>query len=282
MHDSESTIRSAEPEETSVTEVFHRLKSVIPLDQDVLSVTPDTEAVDALQLLNKTGFSQLPIVQGRQVLGLFSYRSYARAVVKHARATTANRAFDPLTLLVEDCVERTEFARVSDEFNKWFDYIDRHDAILVGDPDRLLAIVTAMDILRYLYEVASPFVLIAESELALRALIRLSVGGDELVECVKNCLSTKYESLPTSLEEMTFSDYVQIIGDGRNWTHFQPVFGGNRLLIRAKLEHLRDLRNDVFHFKREITVQDYEDLAEVRDWMLFKVRAVEARREENK
>ena len=40
----------------------------------------------------------------------------------------------------------------------------------VGDPDRLLGILTPMDVLRYLYGVASPFVQLAEIEVGLRAL----------------------------------------------------------------------------------------------------------------
>ena len=55
---------------------------------------------------------------------------------------------------------------------------------------------------------------------------------------------------------MTFNDYVQIIGDGRSWDHFQKFMGGNRVRTRAKLEQLRDLRNVVFHFKREITMKN--------------------------
>ena len=81
---------------------------------------------------------------------------------------------------------------------------------------------------------------------------------------------------------MTFNDYVQIIGDGRSWDHFQTFMGGNRVRTRAKLEQLRDLRNVVFHFKRKITVEEYETLAAGREWMLLKARAAEARREEVK
>lgn len=263
------------------TELFHRINSVIPNDQVLETVAPETSAEDALKILNERGFSQLPIVKGREVLGVFSYRSYARSVLRHAKQASANKKFDPLTLLVEDCREDAEFARLTDEFKKWFDHIDRFDAILVGDPNRLLAIVTAMDILQYLYVVASPFVLIAESELALRALIRYSVDENGLAECANRCLSEKYEVVPSTLEDMTFNDYVQIVTDGRNWEHFQPTFGGDRSRTRARLEYLGGIRNDVFHFKREITVEDYEGLAEARDWMLIKARTVEASREEN-
>jgi len=262
----------------SVTELFHRLNSVIPFDQEIVSVLPETPVQEALDLLGKYGFSQLPVMVGRQILGLFSYRSFSQAIIRLS-ADARNQRFSPHEMFVEDCIERPVYARVTDEFRSWFDAIDRQDALLVGDPNRLQGIVTAMDILRYLYDIASPFVLLAEIELSLRALIRLAVKQDELITCAKTCLKHYAEgNLPTDLEHMTFNDYVQIIGDGRNWNHFQPIFKGDRVRTRAKLEQVRDLRNDVFHFRREITIEDYETLSTLRDWMLMKATAAEARR----
>lgn len=267
----------------SVTELFHRLNSVLPVDQQVISVPPDMPCVDALKKMKEHRFSQLPVVVGREVLGLFSYRSFSDAVVTLGQSASKNQKFNPLELLVEDCLERPKFARVTDEFAEWFDFIDQHDAVVVGEPNRLQGIVTAMDILRYLYGVASPFVLIAEIELALRALIMLAVAPETLAACAKECLKDKPEDqIPTRLEDMTFNDYVQIIGDGRAWDRFQSFIGGQRVRTRAKLEQLRDLRNVIFHFKRKITVEEYETLAAGREWMLLKARAAEARREEVK
>lgn len=155
--------------------------------------------------------------------------------------------------------------------------------MVVGEPNRLQGIVTAMDILRYLYGIASPFVLLAEIELALRALIQLAVDSETLAACAKECIKDRpQDQVPTRLEDMTFNDYVQIIGDGRAWDHFQTFMGGNRVRARAKLEQLRDLRNVVFHFKHKITVEEYETLAAGREWMLLKARAAEGRREEAK
>ncbi len=214
----------------SVTELFHRLNSVLPVDQQIVAVPPDMLAVDALKKMKEHRFSQLPVVVGREVLGLFSYRSFANAVVTLGQSAPKNQRFNPLELLVEDCLEKPTFARVTDEFVEWFDFIDQFDSVLVGEPNRLQGIVTAMDILRYLYGVASPFVLIAEIELALRALIQLAVAPETLAACAKECLKDKYaDQLPTRLEDMTFNDYVQIIGDGRSWDHFQTFMGGNRV-----------------------------------------------------
>lgn len=281
MSDSRIKIRSLSGDAQSVTELFHRLNSVLPVEQQIVSVAPDLLAVDALRKMKEHRFSQLPVVVGREVLGLFSYRSFANSVVTLGQAASKSKKFDPLELLVEDCLEKPTFARVTDEFAEWFDFIGQNDALLVGEPNRLQGIVTSMDILRYLYGVASPFVLIAEIELALRALIQLAVTAEALAACAMECLKDKYQDQPpTRLGDMSFNDYVQIIGDGRSWEHFQPFMGGNRARTRARLEQLRDLRNVIFHFKHSISAEEYETLAAGREWMLLKARAAEARREE--
>jgi CBS domain-containing protein len=248
---------------TSVTELFHRVNSVIPDAQKLVTVEPEMLVADALDLLEEHGFSQVPVVVGREVLGLFSHQTFSRSVISLGRAASKNRKLDPLELTVEECMDpKPKFARVTDEFVEWFDVIDCSNSVLVGSPDRLQGIVTAMDILRYLYRVASPFVLIGEVELALRALMQMAVDGETLAACAHECLKDKYdaERMPTDLHAMTFNDYIQIVGDGRRWPHFEPFFGGNRVRTRAKLEQLRDVRNVIFHFRREITVEEHETL----------------------
>ena len=267
----------------SVTELFHRVNSVIPDNQTLFTLEPEMLVADALDLLKKHGFTQAPVTVGREVLGLFSYRTFSQAVIAQSRAASKSKKFEPLELTVEECMEpRPPFARITDEFVEWFEALDRHDSVLVGSPDRLLGIVTAMDILRYLYRVASPFVLIGEVELALRALMQMSVDSETLTACAHECLKDKYEpdKIPTHLHDMTFNDYIQIVGDGRRWPHFEPCFGGNRVRTRAKLEQLRDIRNVIFHFRREITVEEHQTLAANRDWMLRKARTAEARQKE--
>lgn len=269
----------------TVTELFHRLNSVMPDDQKLVSVPPEMPVSDALELLHKHGFSQVPVVVGREVLGVFSYRSFSTAVIMHSQSATKSKKFELLELVVEECMNpKPSFARVTDEFVEWFDAIDRDDSVLVGEPNHLQGIVTAMDILRYLYRVASPFVLIGEVELALRALMQMAVNNETLADCAKECLKDIYDAqrMPTQLHEMTFNDYIQIIGDGRRWPHFEPFFGGSRARTRARLEQLRDLRNVIFHFRRDVTVDEHQTLAANRDWMLRKVRAAAARLEEAK
>ena len=78
-------------------------------------------------------------------------------------------------------------------------------------------VITAMGVLRYLFEAASPFLLVAEIELSLRMLINLALEGDELGHFASTSLSHyKPESMPATLEDMTFNDYILLIGHSTN------------------------------------------------------------------
>lgn len=248
---------------------------LLPDDQRVASISPSLKARDAILLMRTHGFSQLPVVEGDAVLGLFTYRAFALEAAKHS-GTGVELADLPVEEFLEH--EDVAYARLTDEFRNLLRVLNTNEAILVSGPDDLIAILTPMDVLNYLYRVASPFVLIEEIELALRALISAATAGDGVFQtCVKTTLARSYTDrrLPTRPEEMAFDDYVGLLRDGRNWAVFEPVFGGTRERLRGKLEPVRDLRNSVFHFRRELSVEDHTLLVACRDWLFRCIRKLE-------
>jgi predicted transcriptional regulator len=268
----------APPERLSA--FFHMVNRIIPDGQVLVSIPPEMPAREALMLMRRHGFSQLPVKQGDSVLGIFTYRAFALEV-----ALIGDAKVDASSLPVEEFLEHEKpaFARLNDEFRSLINVLDERDSVVVSGPEDLVAILTPMDVLRYLYSVANAFVLLEEIELALRALIRTATGeGDVFRSCVENALSKKYKErkreLPQCLEDMAFDEYVALLRDGRNWQYFQTAFGGTRDRTNTRLEPVRNLRNDVFHFKRELSVEDHERLTTCRDWLLRRVRNVQARR----
>ena len=263
-----------------VSELFHRINRIIPENQNVLTVLPTCKVREAIQLMRQYNYSQLPVVENGEVLGVFSYRSFA---------ATANTTLDewnksrcaPGDLQVDEFLEYFEFARVTEEMIRVFDAMDRDGGVLIGTPDRLAGVLTPMDFLRYLYQVASPFVLVSEIELALRALIRSVLSEEQIAEAAKRCLASAYkreENVPTELEEMTFDNYQQIVTNGEIWPYFESLFGGVRARTNGKLKEIGRLRNDLFHFKRELTIEDHETLSNLRNWLLNKVKQAEGHR----
>jgi CBS domain-containing protein len=242
---------------------------VLPDDQALVEATPDMTAGEALALMDAHKFSQLPIVSPAGVVGVFSYRSFARGAAK------SREERDTTELPVTEFVEPLRFARTTDAFDDLLDVLDSDDAVLVGSPARLVGIATPMDVLRYLYELANAYVLLQEIELALRELIRRSTTPAQLEECAARALAQHYapESPPRLLEDMTFHDYVTILGRGDTWSVFEDAFGRRvRKRLASRLKGVQELRNATFHFKRKLTVEDHEELRLERDWLLMRLQ----------
>ena len=134
--------------------------------------------------------------------------------------------------------------------------------------------------INFLHQVAKPFVLLVEIELAIRRIITNCLSNDDLKECLSKCLDQLYttENMPTCVEEMTFNDYVQVIGDGRSWIYFEQFFGdsrGHRKRTRNTLQKICELRNVVFHFRGVLKEDEFTFLNSKRDWLLKKASIFE-------
>lgn len=267
-----------EPEEQargSVVAMFHRVNSLLPDEQNVVSVSPGTLVREALELMRKHGFSQLPVMEGDEVLGVFSYRSFS------ARAAELGKA-DLDRIEVDDCLEDFEFVRVSGEIEAMFECLDRDGAVLIGDPDRLVAVATATDLVQYLYSFAHPFVMIQEIELVLRELVRSAVPKDELPPRIRRAVSSRYmaaeDRIPAELVDLSFAELVLTVTHGANYTEaFCKILGRNRESARGYLDPIPRIRNEIFHFRRPVTSEDVQTLTNTRTWLLRKARTIEAR-----
>jgi hypothetical protein len=83
---------------------------------------------------------------------------------------------------------------------------------------------------------------------------------------------------------MTFNDLILLISYGRTWHKFEQVFGAgtwHRKRVQSELTETREIRNDVFHFRRELEKEDIDKLLRTRDWLKMKAIALEARIEGN-
>ena len=258
-----------------VSKLFHQVNRIIPPGQKVFSLAPDCLVRDAIDQMDALGYSQVPVVQDAEVLGVFSLRSFASEAARSTLKDLNEQQCAPGDLRVDEFLEPFEFARVKEGMDRALKLLNRDDGLLVGTPERLIGILTPMDFVNYLYDVASPFVMLSEIELAVRELIRLVMDADEIAEASRLSLKSAYgdeSRVPTVLEEMTFDNYKSLVSHGKNWDKFQPVFGGARNRIGGKLKEIGEIRNALFHFKREITIRDHQDLAGHRDWLLSKVK----------
>jgi CBS domain-containing protein len=76
----------------------------------IFSVTASTSVLDALKLMTEKNISALLIMQGGQLLGIFTERDYARKIVLHGKAskdTPISEAMtpNPITVTLSDSID---------------------------------------------------------------------------------------------------------------------------------------------------------------------------------
>jgi len=272
---SHKSIGGTKKEERSLRDLFHLVKKALPEQQELVYVTADTEVQQALSKMMKGNISQVPVVAAEEILGVFSYRSLAQGISNLPKKEPFQLSL-PVDLFLEDLT----FADISDEIAALFDEFDIKDSVLVGSHNHLQGILTTIDALRYFYSIASPYVLLREIELSVRVLITASTSAEELQLCISNSLKKHYDEKqspsPKSPEEMSFHDYVMLLRFKGNWEYFKKAWGGTINTVAAKLEPIPKLRNAVFHFKRELTLEEYDILRDCRDWLLKRIRILDA------
>ena len=258
-----------------VKEHFHQINRVIPEKQELLSILPTCLVRDAVGLMLKNRYSQLPVVQDGKVLGVFSFRSLSKITARATVEEIRDQKCAPGDLEVEEFVEYLQYARTDQEIEDVFDFMARDNAVLIGTPSNLIGILTPMDFLEYLYQVASPYVLLSEIELSLRVLIASVLDSDQIKTMAKRVLASKYKDptkIPTELRRMSFDDYRLLVVHDEGWKACSAAFGRRQKSVSGKLARLGELRNDVFHFRRELTIEDHETLVEQRNWLYLRIQ----------
>ena len=251
--------------ERSHKELFHLIRGMIPDSQQVISLDKDVSIGEAFKLMREQNINQVPVMNGTSVLGVFSYRSFAQHLPETLEAEK-----EILSLSVDLFLENLSVAHLEDRVSELIAEFDAMDAVLIGTKDNLLGVLSTIDAVNYFYRVANAFVLIGEIELSIRTLIESAVDTAQLIKCIDDSLTSKYmesESRPKVIHDLTFADLVALVQHGKNWEYFEPVFRGTRKLLSAKLKGISDLRNDVFHFRRDLSMSEYDRLRSVRDWL---------------
>jgi hypothetical protein len=185
---------------------------------------------------------------------------------------------------VDEFLEQVDFYHRSDSWESILDDLHRQHVVLVGHRQRLEGMVTPLDVVDHLRQVASPFVMLAEIERSLRRVIRARVTHEQLAEMIAHSLASGYPEgqVPDDLTDMSFNDYVNLITTRDHWRHFAPVFGDSewaRKQTNSRLIQIRQLRNIIFHFRRELEAEERQKLEDFRNWLETKARAYEGRQE---
>ncbi|MFI6827563.1 CBS domain-containing protein [Kribbella sp. NPDC050241] len=251
---------------------FVRIAQLIPVDQEVLTVPIGTSAGAALELMAEHEFDQLPVVNRRgRVIGTFTHRSFANQL------RFLRRQDDPRMAFVDDLVEPLRFVPLADSLQDTLRWIDKDNAVLVGDEQLLLAIVTAADVSRFLWQRTRPFVLVQEIELATRELMRSACSGAQLAQCVVAALPDEDGHRSSAqLDELTMRELHSVLLNKTSYgRHFRGTFGQSRELVQSTLEPVSEIRNKIVHFRGTVSEDEVNTLLRASAWLRHRTMIAE-------
>jgi len=227
-----------------------KIGRILTPDSVPVSVRPNATLHEAMTIMLARNFSQVPVMTNdRDVKGVVSWASIG------AR-TAANKSGTDVQAFMDEHRELSASATLFDAIR----IIRESDYVLVRAPDRLIVgIVTATDIAEQFEAISTPFLLLAEIENHLRALIAKRLTKSDIKR------SCSPEHLPEDFSapsELTFGNLVKILDHGENWKKLNLSL--DRTTFCAELAAINKIRNDVMHFDPDpLTNQSVEKLRNI-------------------
>ena len=243
-----------------------RIGSLIPEDQQLLSVEPDDSVYTAISYMKRHNYSQLPVMDANErFFGVISWRSIGE------RYTSPG---SPSPGLVSHCMDSQVHPLSGNQ--SLFDpetikEIDKQDYIVLKDEaNMVVGIVTAADLATRFERFGSAFALIGEIDLRLRRLMEYKLSDKEIRSAQKKNLPKIYQE-DGSEYKLGFGEYVWLFHN-RTDTLGRP---DGSMHFASDINRARLIRNRLMHFAGgNLEEATDEEMGMLRD-ILEKVRKME-------
>jgi|HubBroStandDraft_2_1064218.scaffolds.fasta_scaffold44364_2 predicted transcriptional regulator len=227
-----------------------------------VSIAPDAPTSEAVTIMLKHDFSQLPVMTGeRSVKGVFSWRAYG-----------SRRSLGQTCSYVRESMDDSHRVGLNDSIFHIVALMQDYDCVLVEDASGVITgIITPYDISVTFGQLGEPFLILGEIENHVRRLIEGRFTKEELTLARDPVDQSRQIE---SVTDMTFGEYVRLLENPDRWAKLELAL--DRRTFVKDLEEVRGIRNDVMHFDPEGI--DYSELKKLRDFAGFLQRIQKLRR----
>lgn len=234
-----------------------------------VTVRPEDPVKAALDLMIRYDYSQLPIVdlQGHP-LGMVTYESILRGI-RHFKTTLEQ-------LNVRDVRVNAATFHPEDDLFDMLAQLKLTNAVLVIDAqDSLVGIVTSYDSTEYFRNRAEHMMRVEDIETTIKEIIPLAFireDGSIDLEKMDNAVAavSRQDGLsdkPKTFSELSLGQYISMLISNQRWSVFEPIFQLSRDVVRNLFDDIRRIRNDLAHFRTELTIEQIDQLRFCADWL---------------
>ena len=251
--DSHTQVDSIVTELTPVVDPTFRIGRLASANRPPVSIAPDASMQEAITLMLKNDFSQLPVMTSeRTAKGLFSWKSLGSRLSLGCKCTFVREAMDNYQ---EVSFEASIFAAIG--------LIVQHECVLVrGMADKICGIVTTSDLSLQFGQLGEPFLLLGEIENHIRAMTVGKVTKEELLAARdSNDPSREIEDV----SDLTFGELIRLLEEPTKFLRLGLKI--DRKMFVRDLEDIRRIRNEVMHFDPDGISEN--DLLKLRTFVEF-------------
>lgn len=201
---------------------------------DVVTITKNHTVNEAITLMIKNDYSQLPVAQNRATKGyMISWRSIGKA-------RTRNQDCE----FVRDCMEKVRTINQDAPLLDAVDRIVRNEVVVVLRHGKITGLVTTTDLSEQYHEYAEPFLLLEEIEERIRQILDEKLTIDDLRDAKHGDGDEREIDDASSL---TFGEYVRLLQLPDSWEKLD-VSIDQKMFVKL-LDEVRVIRNEVMHFR---------------------------------
>lgn len=228
---------------------------------------------DALVHMVANDYSQLPIIdQAGLLAGLISEQSITRTQYHLGDQVSV------LDLPVEDCRDKAITLAIDRDFFDVLERLKASYAVVIVEDRRPIGILTHYDTANFFRDLTEGLILVEDIEVTLRKRIEDALSDEEKRS---RALQNAFHHLPqsqgrtiTDFEEMTLGDTISLVTTKTNWGYFEDQFSPKGL-FQQYMEQVREIRNQLAHFRGRIDAVQYDLLRRAREWLASRPRVVQ-------
>lgn len=229
------------------------------------TIDEDDSVRDALVVMVSNDFSQLPAVNKLGNLsGLISEQSISRSYLYLGDDAGL------LDLKVADCCEKPTVLALESDVLDALGLLKRTPSVVIVSDKKPVGIVTTTDAIEFFRDLAEGLVLIEDMEVTLRQYVDEAFPTEEAREqALRNAFDNRKKddgSREVSYDRLTLGDYINLVTNRRNWEHFQGPLE-SRTVFQKYLSHVREIRNQLVHFRGRLDAVQYDQLRRAHDWL---------------
>lgn len=250
---------------------------IVPKHQVLLQLEAGSSLHEGLQRMLDEGFSLAPVSHRGLVVGALSLQSVVRQMLALPDVQVALAGHT-----AGEHIEAAVFVPPERWVDTDFDW-QGDTAALVGKPEHVQGIITHADLLRRVDDFTRAFLIIAETELAIRKvlgeLFPMTTWGPAFLRVFEASTSRLVDPYkPRSVEEFSYWHYEMVFRDAE----FQKVLAPHVIVPCGRLADMtkkaRHIRNDVVHFRRSADGDMVENLEVLRIQVLAILGSMERTR----